>query len=182
MCSLKRGRGRWDEPHLPSLQKCSVYGSRSAHGPTCSAPVISLHFLRTKGAHTRQMTACHMECFCFCNSCRAAPGAVQTPVTKLWCGAPASPLAVAHAASRPPISAIDSQSHSESCSARCSTPVLRALTLRRPQATAASCVSTKRPDWSCLVGSDQASSHSIAFAVEQATDGPPGTVASMPLP
>lgn len=44
-----------------------------------------------------------------------------------------------------------------------------------PFLTASSCVSTKRPDWSCLVGSDHAASHSMAFAVEHATEGPPGT-------
>ena len=43
-------------------------------------------------------------------------------------------------------------------------------------------MSTKRPDWSCFVGSDHEASHSIALAVEQATDGPPGTVVSAPLP
>ena len=43
-------------------------------------------------------------------------------------------------------------------------------------------MSTKRPDWSWRLGSDQAASHSTALAVEHATDGPPGMVASMPFP
>jgi hypothetical protein len=33
-----------------------------------------------------------------------------------------------------------------------------------------------------VAASDQEASHSMALAVEHATDGPPGTVVSMPLP
>jgi len=49
-------------------------------------------------------------------------------------------------------------------------------------ATVDSCASTMRPELSCSAASAHAASHSMAFAVEHAMDGPPGTVSSMPLP
>ena len=42
-------------------------------------------------------------------------------------------------------------------------------------ATVESCASTMRPELSCIAASAHAASHSIAFAVEHAMDGPPCT-------